>query len=149
MYFLSTQSLADLIGGYPSPLTSWAATLRQSGEFFCTSVISFGQIGLAIEILSPDKRGRWRSRLDKAEQEFDRMGIVLPVDMATVGVWRDIGLLELSGLRNKNSVTLGADDQLVVSTAISRRATFVDAPQPYHEILGQTQKLSVFYPETT
>jgi predicted nucleic acid-binding protein len=143
-YLLSTQFLLDLMGSKPQA-TAWRDKVpTRSIEI---SVISIGQVMQQI-----DKHARASDR-DAMKRDLRR--IEASVDMPSyqgivafeadaARVWSRLIDVPLEFARTDGSrFALSLASKMVVATALTRSATLVEGPQPYHAMIAD---LSVEHP---
>lgn len=127
IFMLSTQSLLDLLTGQPGMDVWMRAKQARSVEI---SSVSVGQV---IHHISAQSDVAYRDRLtrafEKLLQTFHGYQGVIPFDEDASRTWSTLLTMELM---HNASTELSSESRMVVASALTRSATFVDAKRPYH-----------------
>ncbi len=127
IYLLSTQSLLDLLTGQPEMETWMEDKQARSVEI---SSVSVGQVLREIHNeANVAERKELESAFDKLLMVFHTYQGVIPFDEAASKTWATLCSMELM---HDSSSELSSESRMVVATALTRNAIFVDADRPYH-----------------
>ena len=126
MYLLDTQQLMDLFGRNKDKLIfSWIEMAKPTDAELFVSVVSFGQIAHAIEVMSGGQRSHWRRLFQEGRRRLEELGSVIEIDGAIIDVWqsalRGYHLADIVGAEEE----YGEDDRLIIATAIARNYALV------------------------
>lgn len=142
IFFLSTQSLLDVLGGNANLLKWLSAIPMQQVEI---SAVSIGQ---ALDTIQQNANGAQRKNFERgldhiAATARSNQGVI-PFDEGAARIWADLQARTLEYKKPNGGTTgLSPASRMVVATALQRGATFVESPQPYHAALPA---LAVFSP---
>ena len=127
IYLLSTQSLLDLLTGQPDMETWMKDKQARSVEI---SSVSVGQVLRQIHAeTNVAERKELESAFEKLLMVFRAYRGVMPFDEPASKTWSTLCSMTLM---HDASAELSSESRMVVATALTRNATFVDANRPYH-----------------
>jgi len=131
IFFLSTQSLLDVLSGTENILKWLSGIPMQQVEI---SAVSVGQ---ALDTIQQNanaaKRKNFERQLDRIVTTVRSNQGVIPFYEDAAPVWADLQARTLEYKRADGSTTeLSHTSRMVVATALKRGATFVESSQPYH-----------------
>jgi predicted nucleic acid-binding protein len=130
IYLLSTQSLLDLLTGQPEMENWMEGKQARSVEI---SSVSIGQVLRQIHAeTNVAERKELESAFEKLLMALRAYQGVIPFDEAASRTWATLCSM---ALMHDRSVELSSESRMVVATALTRNATFVDADRPYHAAL--------------
>ncbi len=138
IYQLSTQSLLDLLTGAPE-METWLEGKQARSVEICS--VSIGQVLRMIQAESNVvERKDLESAFEKLLMVFRIYQGVVPFDEAAGRTWATLCSMTLM---HDSTVELSSESRMVVATALTRNAIFVDADRPYH---AQLPSLKVEHP---
>ena len=134
IFFLSTQSLLDVLGGNEN-IHNWLATIpMQQVEI---SAVSIGQALDTIQQNSnASKRKSFERQLELIIITVKSNQGVIPFDEEAARIWADLQARTLQYKKLDGTTTeLSSASRMVVATALQQGATFVESSQPYHSAI--------------
>ena len=131
IFFLSTQSLLDVVGGDTNILKWLSGIPMQQVEI---SAVSIGQaLDTIQQITNAAMRKNFERQLDRLVLTVRSNQGVIPFDEDAAKIWADLQSRTLEYKMPDGSTTeLSSASRMVVATALNHRATFVESSQPYH-----------------
>ena len=135
IYFLSTQSLLDVISGN-AKIHEWLTGI--SLQQIEISAVSVGQALATIQQNSNGAvRNSFERQLEKLVTTVRSTQGVIPFDEDAARIWADLEARSLEYRMPDDSVTeLSLASRMVVATALLHEATLVESPQPYHAAIA-------------
>ena len=136
IFFLSTQTILDVLGGSTN-IIKWLSTIpMQQVEI---SAISIGQALDTIHrnVTNTANKKNFERQLNTFVSTVRSNKGVIPFDEAAASIWADLQTRTLQYKKSDGSMTdLSAVSRMVVATALHRGATFVESQQPYHAAIS-------------
>lgn len=131
IFFLSTQSLLDVLSGKPNVLKLLESIPVQQVEI---SAVSIGQ---ALDTIQQIKNLAIRKSFERPLETLiatvkSNQGVI-PFDEAAARIWAELQARKLECKKpDGNTTQLSPASRMVVATALQRGAMFVESSQPYH-----------------
>ncbi len=146
IFFLSTQSLLDVLGGKGNTF-KWlmGAGARIPMQDVEISAVSIGQ---ALDTIQRNTNAVMRKNFERqltllVTTVRSSQGVI-PFDEGAARIWADLQARTLEYRKSDGSTTeLSPASRMVVATALRRGATFVESSQPYHAVIPD---LTIFSP---
>lgn len=155
MFVLTSQCYAQIAGQIPGVVLNWFAT-KTSGTVFI-SAITPAILDLYIQGLDVAARHNWEPRARQLKAVFAGRRAIIPITDEILDKWAPLRRLNL--LDSTHHV-IGADELIIIATALVRNYILVDVrrplnddPQPDHHGGDKKKKISyeekIYYNEIT
>lgn len=134
IFFLSTQALLDILSGRPN-VEAWQSTIPLSSVE--VSPVSLGQATVTIRrIANAGRKQSFENALAGFISAINISAGIIPFDEAAAKAWATLTEMDLPYNERSGTVTqLGPPSRMVVASALSRDASLVEEPQPYHALI--------------
>ncbi|MBU2137143.1 MAG: hypothetical protein KKA45_13205 [Alphaproteobacteria bacterium] len=122
------------------PIFAWLEIVKP-GRGLHASVVSFGVLADTVEALEPVRRQQWRPLLAAARRKLEAQ--IIDIDMSIIEVWAP---LRGMGLKHDDGEDVGADELMVIATAIARGYSLIASHEDFLDTLVAETTLTVVHP---